>query len=203
VVGAALLWVGWFGFNAGSACAANGSAGMAMLTTQIASATGVVVWMTLEWLIQRKPTAIGVATGAVAGLVAITPAAGSTTVGGSLAIGGISALACYFMATKVKHALKIDDSLDVFAVHGVGGIIGAILTGVFLREGVLAEGMTVASQTWAQTKSVLVTVVWSAAAATIALTVAKVLTGLRVSEEEETGGLDRHIHGEEAYNTEG
>jgi Amt family ammonium transporter len=203
VVGAALLWVGWFGFNAGSACAANGSAGMAMLTTQIASATGVVVWMALEWLIQKKPTAIGVATGAVAGLVAITPAAGSTTVGGSLAIGAISALACYFMATKVKHALKIDDSLDVFAVHGVGGIIGAILTGVFLRDGVLAEGMTVASQTWAQTKSVLVTIAWSAAAATIALTAAKVLTGLRVSEEEETGGLDRHIHGEEAYNTEG
>ena len=203
VVGAALLWCGWFGFNAGSACAANGSAGMAMLTTQIASATGVVVWMALEWLIQKKPTAVGVATGAVAGLVAITPAAGSTTVAGSLVIGAVSALVCYFTATKLKHALKVDDSLDVFAVHGVGGIIGAVLTGVFVRDGVLAEGVTIASQTWAQTKSVLVTIVWSGAAALIGLTVAKVVTGLRVSDEEETGGLDRSIHGEEAYNTEG
>ncbi|MCU0797897.1 MAG: ammonium transporter, partial [Akkermansiaceae bacterium] len=202
VIGASLLWVGWFGFNAGSACAANGSAGMAMLTTQIACATGVVTWMALEWLIQKKPTAVGVATGAVAGLVAITPAAGSTTVGGSLAIGAISALVCYFMATKVKHALKVDDSLDVFAVHGVGGIVGAILTGVFLREGVLAEGTTVAGQVWAQTLSVLVTIGWSAAAALVGLLIAKFTVGLRVSDEEETGGLDRHIHGEEAYNTE-
>ena len=203
VIGAGLLWVGWFGFNAGSACAANASAGMAMLTTHIASATGVVVWMAMEWLVQKKPTAVGVATGAVAGLVAVTPAAGSTTVAGALIIGGASAFVCYFTATKLKHALKVDDSLDVFAVHGVGGIIGAILTGVFVRDGALAEGMTVASQTWAQTKSVLVTIGWSASAAVIGLTVAKVTTGLRVSEEEETGGLDRSIHGEEAYNTEG
>ena len=202
VVGAALLWVGWFGFNAGSACAANGSAGMAMLTTQIACATGVVTWMGLEWLIQKKPTAVGVATGAVAGLVAITPAAGSTTVAGSLAIGAISAVVCYFMATKVKHALKVDDSLDVFAVHGVGGIVGAVLTGVFVRDGVLADGVSVGSQVWAQTLSVGVTVAWSAAAALVGLLVAKVAVGLRVSDEEETGGLDRHIHGEEAYNTE-
>ncbi|MFM2243550.1 MAG: hypothetical protein RLZ97_2406 [Verrucomicrobiota bacterium] len=202
VVGAALLWVGWFGFNAGSACGANASAGMAMLTTQIACATGVVTWMALEWLIQKKPTAVGVATGAVAGLVAITPAAGSTTVGGSLAIGAISAVICYFMATKVKHALKVDDSLDVFAVHGVGGIVGAVLTGVFVREGVLEEGTSIASQVWAQTLSVGVTAGWSAVAALIGLFIAKFTVGLRVSEEEETGGLDRHIHGEEAYNTE-
>ncbi len=202
VMGAGLLWVGWFGFNAGSALGANGSAGMAMLVTHVASATGVLVWMALEWLIQKKPTAVGVATGAVAGLVAITPAAGSTTVGGALAIGGISAFICYFTATKVKHMFRIDDSLDVFAVHGIGGIIGAVLTGVFLREGVLAEGMTVASQTWAQTKSVLVTIGWSAVAAVIGLTVARFTVGLRVSDEEEMGGLDRTVHGEEAYNTE-
>ncbi|WP_184020633.1 ammonium transporter [Haloferula luteola] len=202
VMGAGLLWVGWFGFNAGSACAANDSAGMAMLTTHIASATGVLVWMGMEWMIQKKPTAVGVATGAVAGLVAITPAAGSTTVGGSMAIGAISAFVCYFTATKVKHALKVDDSLDVFAVHGVGGILGAVLTGVFVREGALAEGMTVASQTWAQTKSVLVTVAWSAVAASIGLAVARFTVGLRVSEEEEMAGLDRMVHGEEAYNSE-
>ena len=203
VMGAGLLWVGWFGFNAGSACAANGSAGMAMITTHAASATGVVVWMLMEWMIQKKPTAVGVATGAVAGLVAITPAAGSTTIGGALAIGAISAFVCYFTATKVKHAFKVDDSLDVFAVHGVGGIIGAILTGVFVREGVLADGMTIASQTWAQTKSVIVTMAWSAVAALIGLSIAKVLVGLRVTDEEEMSGLDRTIHGEEAYNTEG
>ncbi|GAA5482716.1 ammonium transporter [Haloferula sargassicola] len=203
VIGAGLLWVGWFGFNAGSACAANASAGMAMLTTHAASAMGVVVWGAMEWIIQKKPTAVGVATGAVAGLVAITPAAGSTTVGGALAIGAVSAFVCYFTATKVKHMLKVDDSLDVFAVHGVGGIIGAVLTGVFLREGAAAEGMTVATQTWAQIKSVLVTIGWSAVAAVIGLTVARFTVGLRVSDEEETGGLDRTIHGEEAYNTEG
>jgi len=140
LVGAALLWVGWFGFNAGSAGAANGSAGMAMLTTQVASAVGVVVWMALEWIISKKPTAVGAATGAVAGLVAITPAAGSTDVAGALAIGAISSLVCYFAATKLKHALGYDDSLDVFGVHGIGGIVGALLTGVFIRDGLDVTG---------------------------------------------------------------
>jgi len=198
VIGAALLWVGWFGFNAGSAVGANGSAGMAMITTQAACAVAVLVWMLLEWSIQGKPTAVGVATGAVAGLVAITPAAGSTNVGGALAIGAISSLLCYFMATKVKHALGYDDSLDVFGVHGVGGIIGAVLTGVFL-----AEGVEFGAQAWAQTKSVLVTIVWSGVASVIALMVAKLTVGLRVSEEDEVSGLDRTSHGEEAYNSEG
>ncbi|BCX48113.1 ammonium transporter [Haloferula helveola] len=203
VMGAGLLWVGWFGFNAGSACAADASAGMAMLTTHAATAAAVLVWMGMEWMIQKKPTAVGVATGAVAGLVAVTPAAGSTTVGGALAIGAISSFVCYFTATKLKHALKFDDSLDVFGVHGVGGIVGAILTGVFVREGILEEGVTTAQQTWAQTLSVLVTIGWSAVAAFIALGVAKVVTGLRVSEDVEVGGLDRSEHGEEAYNSEG
>jgi Amt family ammonium transporter len=201
VIGASLLWVGWFGFNAGSAAGASAGAGMAMITTQTATATAVLVWLALEWIIQGKPTAVGVATGAVAGLVAITPAAGSTTIGGSLVIGAASAMVCYFVATKLKHALGIDDSLDVFGVHGVGGIIGAILTGVFLREG--ASELGVGAQTFAQVKSVVVTILWSGVVSVIALMIAKFTVGLRVSDDDETLGLDRTSHGEEAYNTEG
>lgn len=201
LIGAGLLWVGWFGFNAGSACAANGSAGMAMLTTQISCAAGVVVWMLMEWMIAKKPTAVGVATGAVAGLVAITPAAGSTTIGGALALGAISSFICYFTATKLKHKLGYDDTLDVFGVHGVGGIVGAILTGVFLREG--ATELSVGEQVWAQFLSVVITIAWSAVAATIGLFLAKLLAGgLRVDTETEDMGLDLSVHGEEAYNSE-
>lgn len=201
LIGAALLWVGWFGFNAGSAGAANGSAGMAMLTTQIATAAALVVWMALEWIISKKPTAVGVATGAVAGLVAITPAAGSTDVAGALAIGAISSLVCYFAATKLKHTFNYDDSLDVFGVHGMGGIVGALLTGVFIREGYGTEGGGL--QFWIQAKSVIVTALWSAVAAAIALLIAKVLCkGLRVDEDVEHQGLDRNDHGEEAYSSE-
>lgn len=203
LIGAGLLWCGWFGFNAGSALGANGSAGMAMISTHAACAIAAVVWMFMEWVVQGKPTAVGIATGAVAGLVAITPAAGSTTVGGALAIGALSSVVCYFTATKLKHALGYDDSLDVFGVHGVGGIVGAVLTGVFIRPDALPEGMTIATQTWAQTKSVIVTIGWSAVASVIALTIAKFTVGLRVPEEEERSGLDRTSHGEEAYNTEG
>lgn len=202
LVGAALLWVGWFGFNAGSAGGANGSAGMAMLTTQIATASALVVWMALEWVISKKPTAVGVATGAVAGLVAITPAAGSTGVGGALVIGAISSLVCYFGATKIKHMLGYDDSLDVFGVHGIGGIVGALLTGVFIREGYdgPAGGFT---QFWIQAKSVIITIAWSGTAAMIALVTAKLLCrGIRVDEDIEHGGLDRSEHSEEAYNWE-
>jgi Amt family ammonium transporter len=201
LIGAALLWVGWFGFNAGSACGANGSAGMAMLTTQIATAAALVVWMALEWIISKKPTAVGAATGAVAGLVAITPAAGSTDVMGAMAIGAISSLVCYLAATKLKHALNYDDSLDVFGVHGMGGIVGALLTGVFIREGYGTEGGFL--QFWIQAKSVIVTGVWSAAAAFIGLVVAKAFCGgLRVDTETEHQGLDLNDHGEEAYGSE-
>ncbi|NWK55426.1 ammonium transporter [Verrucomicrobiaceae bacterium N1E253] len=199
LIGAALLWVGWFGFNAGSAGAASASAGMAMLTTQIATAAAVVVWMALEWIISKKPTAVGAATGAVAGLVAITPAAGSAGVMGAMAMGAISSLVCYFAVTTLKHKLNYDDSLDVFGVHGMGGIVGALLTGVFIRG---EDGGSVL-QFWIQAKSVMVTIVWSGLAAAFALTVAKVLCGgLRVAEEVEDGGLDRTDHGEEAYNWE-
>ena len=200
LMGAALLWVGWFGFNAGSAGGASGSAGMAMLVTQIATASALVVWMALEWIISKKPTAVGVATGAVAGLVAITPAAGTTGVEGALAIGAISSLVCYFAATKLKHTLKYDDSLDVFGVHGIGGIVGALLTGVFIREGY--DGPVGGfAQLWIQAKSVIVTIIWSAVAAVIALFIAKVCCrGVRVEEDVEHGGLDRSEHSEEAYN---
>lgn len=202
LIGAALLWVGWFGFNAGSACGANGQAGMAMLTTQVATAAAVVVWMALEWIISKKPTAVGAATGAVAGLVAVTPAAGYTDVMGALFIGSISSVVCYLAATKLKHAFNYDDSLDVFGVHGVGGIVGALLTGYFIREGYEdASGGT--AQMWVQAKSIIVTAVWSAVAAFIALFVAKVLCrGVRVEMDVEHGGLDLNDHGEEAYGSE-
>lgn len=193
LIGAALLWVGWFGFNAGSAAGANASAGYAMLVTQVATAAAVIVWLALEWILLRKPTAVGAATGAVAGLVAVTPASGTTDVTGALIIGAVSSLLCYFCATRLKSALKYDDSLDVFGVHGVGGIIGAILTGALVREGV--EGASV----WAQTKSVFVTVGWSAIAACIALLIAKITVGLRVKETSEDVGLDSSAHGETGY----
>ena len=197
LIGASLLWVGWFGFNAGSAAGANGSSGMAMLTTQVAAAAAVVVWLGLEWIISKKPTAVGAATGAVAGLVAITPAAGSTTIAGALVMGAVSSLAGYFMVSKVKHAFKYDDSLDVFGVHGVGGIVGALLSGFFLREGY--DGSVLV-----QLKAVLFTVAWSAVVSVIALSIAKLVCGgLRVSEDVEHAGLDLSDHGEEAYNSEG
>jgi len=193
-----LLWVGWFGFNAGSQLAADTGAGMAMLTTQVATAAAVVVWMALEWIIAKKPTAVGAATGAVAGLVAITPAAGTAGIMGALVIGAISSLVCYFAATKLKHALGYDDSLDVFGVHGIGGIVGALLTGWFIRDG---SGDF--AQVIVQGKSIVVTILWSAIASIIGLYAAKLICGdIRVEEDVEHGGLDRAEHGEEAYNWE-
>jgi len=203
VVGAAMLWIGWFGFNAGSALAADKIAGMALLVTQIATATAAASWLFIEWLFRRKPTAVGVATGAVAGLVAITPASGTAGPIGALIIGAASALFCYLAATSLKARLKYDDSLDVFGVHGVGGIVGALLTGVCADAALggagLAEGVTVAGQVFTQLKSVLVTVVWSSVVAGISLFIADKVVGLRVSEEVETVGLDLSEHGEEGY----
>jgi Amt family ammonium transporter len=195
VIGASLLWVGWFGFNAGSELAADGVAGFAMLVTQIATAAAVLAWIGAEWVISGKPTAVGAATGAVAGLVAITPASGTTTVTGALVIGIAAGIICYLGATALKRALGYDDSLDVFGVHGIGGIVGAVLTGVFLREGIEGNVLT-------QIKAVGVTVVWSGVVAFIALLIAKVTVGLRVSEDEEQSGLDITYHGEEAYNSD-
>ncbi|MEY3394724.1 MAG: hypothetical protein RL346_960 [Verrucomicrobiota bacterium] len=204
IIGACLLWVGWFGFNAGSACAAGGTAGMAMLVTQIACATAVVVWMIIEKLLTGVVTAVGAATGAVAGLVAITPASGTAGIPGALCIGGVSALLCYYFAIKLKHKLGYDDSLDVFGVHGIGGIVGAVLTGVFCFEsmggaGAYNDAITMAQQVWGQTVSVLITIGWSGAAAIIAFGIAKFTVGLRADERTEESGLDQNDHGESAY----
>ena len=168
-----------------------------MITTQIATAAAILAWLLCEKIFSGKATAVGAATGAVAGLVAITPASGSTTVGGALAIGILSGGICYFVATRIKNKFGYDDSLDVFGVHGVGGIVGAILTGVFLREG--ASELSVGAQTFAQIKSVIVTIIWSGAAAFIGLTAAKLTVGLRVSDTDESQGLDTTEHGETAY----
>jgi ammonium transporter, Amt family len=196
VIGAALLWVGWFGFNAGSAVSAGADAGYAMLTTQIATAAAVIAWVAIETFSTGKPTAVGAATGAVAGLVAITPASGSSTVVGAIVIGLASGIICYFGATKLKQTFGYDDSLDVFGVHGIGGIVGAVLTGVFIREGAGEAGV---AQVIIQVKSILVTIVWSTIASVIALSVAKFTVGLRVDEGDEETGLDQSSHGESAY----
>ncbi|MHB1306096.1 MAG: ammonium transporter [Limisphaerales bacterium] len=205
VIGAAMLWVGWFGFNAGSALAANATAGMAMLVTQVATGTAAATWMFVEWLVRGKPTAVGVATGAVAGLVAITPASGTAGPLGGLLIGVASAVCCYLAASHLKAIFKYDDSLDVFGVHGVGGIVGAILTGVCASEALggvgYADGVTMVSQVIAQAKSVVVTLVWSGVVATVALFIADKVVGLRASEEVETLGLDLTEHGEEGYHS--
>ncbi|MBA4147781.1 MAG: ammonium transporter [Verrucomicrobia bacterium] len=203
VIGAAMLWVGWFGFNAGSALGANGTAGSAMLVTQIATGAAAAVWMFIEWIKNGKPTAVGLATGAVAGLVAITPASGSAGPMGALLIGFASSVICYLGATKLKHTFGYDDSLDVFGVHGIGGIVGAILTGVCADTafgGVgLAEGMTMGSQVLAQTGSVLVTVAWSGLVTAITLMIIKSVIGLRVTDEVQNMGLDLAEHNEDAY----
>jgi len=204
LMGAAMLWVGWFGFNAGSAVAANGTAGMAMLVTQIATATAALGWMFAEWMSHGKPSVLGIASGAVAGLVAITPAAGTAGPMGALVLGLISGVLCFFAATRLKRALGYDDSLDVFGVHAVGGIVGAILTGVFADAGLggvgLAEGVSIGGQVATQIGGVLVTIVFTAVASFVILKVIDSLIGLRVTEEAETEGLDLSQHDERGYN---
>ena len=204
VIGASMLWVGWFGFNAGSAVAANGTAGMAMLVTQVATATAAITWMAAEWAISRKPTAVGLATGAVAGLVAITPASGSAGPIGAIFIGAASAIVCYFAATTLKKRLGYDDSLDVFGVHGVGGIVGALLTGIFAHTamggiGYEDESRSMGTQVFYQFLSIVVTIVWSGVVSFAALYLLKSTVGLRVSDEIENVGLDLAEHGEEGY----
>ncbi|WP_373510210.1 ammonium transporter [Thiocapsa sp.] len=203
VIGASMLWVGWFGFNAGSAVAANESAGMAMLVTQVATAAAALAWMFAEWLNHGKASVLGIATGAVAGLVAITPASGTAGPLGALAIGAASGIICFLASTKLKRAVGYDDSLDVFGVHAVGGIVGALLTGVFAAASLggagLVEGMTIGGQLWIQTKGVLVTLVYTAVASYIILKLVDVTIGLRVTEEQETEGLDLSQHDERGY----
>jgi Amt family ammonium transporter len=203
VIGAAMLWVGWFGFNAGSELAADGVAGMAMLVTQMAAATAGATWMFLEWKNHGKPSILGMVTGAVAGLVAITPASGSAGPMGAFIIGIAAGLFCYLAATKLKKAFQFDDSLDVFAVHGVGGIVGAILTGVCASTVLGGSGLdgTMGAQVWTQFLSVIVTIVWSGVVSVIVLKVLDATVGLRVTSDDERSGLDLSSHDEEGYST--
>ena len=202
VIGASLLWVGWFGFNAGSAVGANGRAGMAMAATQIATAAAALGWMFVEWIVKGKPTVLGIISGAVAGLVAITPASGFVLPGASIIIGLAAGIGCYFAATTLKHALGYDDSLDCFGVHGVGGIIGALLTGVFaygpLSATDASPGGTVGSfaQLIIQAKAVGVTLIWSGVLSFVLLKIIDLTIGLRVSGDYEVEGLDMTLHGE-------
>jgi|APTNR8051073442_1049403.scaffolds.fasta_scaffold04588_5 Amt family ammonium transporter len=199
IIGASLLWVGWFGFNAGSAVGANGTAGMAMAVTQIAAAAAALSWMFAEWMLKGKPSVLGIVSGAVGGLVAITPASGFVNPVGALIIGAIAGVACYWGAVGLKHALKYDDSLDAFGVHGVGGIVGALLTGVFAVEAIggtpgLLEGNP--GQVWTQFVGVVATIVWSAVMSFVILKIIDLIIGIRVDEESEVGGLDLALHGE-------
>ena len=205
VIGASLLWVGWFGFNAGSAVGANGRAGMAMTVTQIATAAAAMGWMFAEWITKGKPSVLGVISGAVAGLVAITPASGYVLPGASIVIGLAAGVICFWAATSLKHMLGYDDSLDAFGVHGIGGIVGALLTGVFAYGPLSATDASPdgtsggLDQLKLQAIGVASTIVYSGVMTLILLMVTKALVGLRVSEEEEREGLDIVLHGEQIY----
>jgi Amt family ammonium transporter len=195
VIGAALLWVGWFGFNAGSELAADGLAGAAMLNTQVAAAAAALTWMFAEWIVARKPSVLGIVSGAVGGLVAVTPAAGFVNPAGAFFIGLAAGVVCYFGAVKLKHALGYDDSLDAFGVHGVGGIVGALLTGVFADPAINSLGQNASVVT--QLYGIVFTIVWTGIATFVILQVVKLaLGGLRPSKQEEIEGLDISQHGE-------
>ena len=202
MVGASLLWVGWFGFNAGSAGAANGIAGLAFINTILATGAATVAWIAGEALLKGKPSMLGAASGAVAGLVAVTPAAGLIGPMAAIVLGLIAGPACLWGVSGLKRMLRVDDAFDVFGVHGVGGIVGAILTGVFAAPslgGTGAADFSIAAQVWVQTYSVLITIAWSGIVSLIAYKLIDLTIGLRVSEEQERAGLDISAHGESAY----
>lgn len=206
VTGAGMLWVGWFGFNGGSALAANGDAGMAMLVTHISAAAGSLSWMMMEWVRHGKPSVLGIVTGMVAGLGTITPASGFVGPAGALVIGFSAGIVCYFATNFIKQKLKIDDSLDVFPVHGVGGMLGTFLAGIFASDQLglfsgqgLGEGVTIGSQLGVQITGIVATFVYTAIVSFILLKVIDAVIGLRVTEEEETQGLDLVLHDERGY----
>jgi Amt family ammonium transporter len=206
ITGAGLLWVGWFGFNAGSALAANGDAGMAMLVTHVSAAAGALTWMACEWTKFGRPSALGAVTGMVAGLGTITPASGYVGPGGALVIGILAGFVCYHATVFLKQRLKIDDSLDVFPVHGVGGALGTLLAAVFASAGLgvfsgqgLAEGVTIASQFQVQLIGVLASAVYTGIVTFVLLKLIDRMLGLRVSQDEETEGLDLTQHNERGY----
>ena len=211
MIGASLLWVGWFGFNAGSALEAGGTATLAFINTLNATAAAALTWTFAEWLLKGKPSMLGAASGAVAGLVAITPACGWVGVGGGLAIGALAGVVCFWGVTGLKKMLGADDALDVFGIHAVGGILGALLTGVFNTWKLGGTGILdyvnntvidteIGAQLWIQAQAVLTTVIWSGVVAFICYKIVDLTIGLRVTEEEEREGLDTAIHGERAYN---
>jgi Amt family ammonium transporter len=210
-VGACLLWVGWFGFNAGSNLEASGGAVLAMINTFVATAAAALGWMFAEWMVKGKPSLLGLASGCISGLVAVTPAAGFVGPMGAIVIGAIAGVVCLFFCSAVKNALGYDDALDVFGIHGVGGIIGAILTGVFVAPALGGAGImdytvgkiadyAFATQVIAQIKAVLLTVVWCGIGSFICYKVVDLMVGLRVPVEKEREGLDLTDHGERAYN---
>ena len=203
MIGASMLWVGWFGFNAGSALAANEDAGMAMLVTHVSAATASLVWMFIDWLKFGKPTLVGLVTGTIAGLASITPASGFVGPTGALIIGGSAGIICYVLVSFVKNTLKVDDSLDVFAVHGAGGVLGILLVS-FLTDSSIggagyADGMSASSQFNIQLIGVASVFVWSIIASLIIIVIVKALTGLRVEDSNEEEGLDISSHGETNY----
>ncbi len=211
MIGASLLWVGWFGFNAGSALEAGGTATLAFANTLIATAAAVLTWMGAEWIFKGKPSLLGAASGAVAGLVAITPACGWVGIGGGLVIGALAGVVCFWGVTGLKKLLGADDALDVFGVHAVGGILGALLTGVFNTWKLGGTGIVdyvnntivdtnIGTQVWIQAQGVITSVIWSGVVAFICYKVVDLTVGLRVTEEQEREGLDTAIHGERAYN---
>ncbi len=203
VTGAGMLWVGWFGFNAGSALTADGSAGMAMLVTHIGAAAGSLTWMFIEWIKFGKPSVLGIVTGMVAGLGTITPASGFVGPAGALVIGVTAGVVCFYATQYVKRVLKIDDSLDVFPVHGVGGITGSLLTGVFAASSLgglgLAEGVSIMDQVGVQALAIGVTIIWSAGFSYLILKLIDTMIGIRVSVDEEVEGLDIVLHEETGY----
>ena len=203
MIGAAMLWVGWFGFNGGSALGANGGAGMAIAVTHISASTACLVWIIIEWIKFGKPSLVGIATGAIAGLATITPGSGFVGPIGALVFGALAGFICFFMINIVKNIWKIDDSLDVFAVHGVGGVLGILLTSFFADDSLggmgLAEGVTMGTAFIIQLIATLITVIWAGVASYIILKVVKSLVGLRVDENQESEGLDLTIHGERGY----
>ena len=212
MIGASLLWFGWFGFNAGSALEANGTAALAFINSFLATACAVLTWVFAEWIFKGRPSMLGAASGAVAGLVAITPAAGNVGIPGAFVIGGLAGIVCLWGVSGLKRMLKVDDSLDAFGIHAIGGILGALLTGVFnspdlggpgfVTDWVTAKvGFTsIGEQLLIQAKAVGVTIVWSGVVAFVAYKIADILIGMRVPEEEEREGLDITAHGETAYN---
>lgn len=202
MVGTGMLWVGWFGFNAGSALEADGSAALAMINTFVATASGALFWMVMERVNGHKGSALGFCSGVIAGLVAVTPAAGNSGPFGAIVLGAIASIVCYYAVSFLKPKLGYDDSLDAFGIHGIGGMVGAIGTGIVYQPifGGPGDGSTgMAAQLWIQTEGVLVTIVWAAVGTAIAITIAKLVTGLRVNEEVEREGLDLGEHGERAY----